>query len=99
VSTEATPQQRACPHREFRAAVAIQRVEDTGRFIAEITVTCAECALPFRFLGAPAGIAWDRPTASIDGTTLNAPIEPETVKRLAPSARFQAPPEWSGSRH
>lgn len=88
-----------CEHKEFAASVAVGRFEDTGRFMADVRVQCKECGLPFRFVGVPAGISWDRPAVSIDNTELHAPIEPETEPRLQTMASFQMPPELGGIRH
>ena len=87
----ATDAQKACPHPQFKANVDVNRFEDTGRFLAEITVTCADCDLPFRFKGVAAGLGWERPSCSIEGLTLNAPIEPELVRVLQASARYEMP--------
>jgi hypothetical protein len=40
-----------------------------------LTICCADCGLPFLFLG-PAGVAFDRPSVSVDGHELRAPIAP-----------------------
>ena len=81
-----------CRHEEFAARVAVNRFEDTGRFLADITVRCRNCDEPFRFLGVPPGHAWDQPACSIDGTELHVPIEPEIEKRLFAGAAYQMPP-------
>jgi len=88
---EATAEQKACVHQQFKANVAVNRFEDTGRFLAEITVVCVDCELPFRFMGVPAGLGWERPSCSIEGLTLNAPIEPELVRVLQAGARYEMP--------
>lgn len=80
-----------CAHEEFHTDVKVTRLEDSGKFIAEIQVKCLQCNEPFRFVGLPAGLAFDRPTVSIDELELHAPIEPEGEKRLQTSARFQMP--------
>lgn len=80
-----------CPHENFYATVNVARMLDTGKFIADIKIHCVECEEPFRFLGVPAGIAWDHPACSIDGLELHAPIEPELEKRLHATASFQMP--------
>ena len=80
-----------CAHENFRADVAVGRFIDTGKFMADIKVYCVACGEPFRFLGVPAGIAWDRPAASIDGLELHAPIEPEGEKRLMDRATYHMP--------
>jgi hypothetical protein len=81
-----------CAHEQFQANVKVARLEDTGKFMAEITVRCTQCDEPFRFLGVPAGLSFDRPTASIDDLELHAPIEPEGEKRLHTRAIYQALP-------
>jgi hypothetical protein len=80
-----------CPHESFQARVNVNRFEDTGRFMAEITVNCTICGEPFRFLGVPAGMSFERPMVSIDGLELRAPIEPEIEARLMTTASFQMP--------
>lgn len=95
----ATDEQRACPHAETGAEVRVIRLEDVGRWCAEVEINCSRCGLRFRFIGVPSGIAWDRPTASIDATTLIAPIEPETETRLANRATFCVPPQVHAAKH
>lgn len=91
-------QQKTCPHLNFRAQVDVNRMEDTGRFLAEITIHCKECNLSFRFMGVPAGLSWDHPMASIDGLELRAPIEPENEPMLFSKARFEMPPELTKAK-
>jgi hypothetical protein len=81
-----------CTHPAFGAWCAVHRLEDTGRFLAELRVVCIRCREPFRFKGIPAGLAWEHPTASIDGLEANLPIEPELLKQLASSASYVMPP-------
>ena len=90
---------KTCEHRNFAAQVNVIRIEDTGRFIADVTITCVECDLPFEFIGPAAGIAWDRPTVSIDGQKLRVPIEPCYIVRLRNTATFAVPPELHGTKH
>lgn len=80
-----------CAHESFAAEVDVNRLEDTGRFHADVRVRCADCGEAFRFLGVAAGLSWDHPTVSVDGIELHAPIEPEGEKRLARKATFEAP--------
>lgn len=69
-----------CEHESFAASVAVQRLTDeAGRvrnFVAEITVRCAACDLPFHFVGPDAGFSFTRPTVNVGATTLSAPICP-----------------------
>ncbi len=91
--------QQTCKHENFAALVAVNRMEDTGRFISDVTIKCVECDLAFEFIGPSAGIAWDRPTVSIDGTELHCPIEPCLVPSLRTNVTFQMPPELHGVKH
>lgn len=86
----------ACQHEQFAAQVNVGRItsEDQPlRFVADVTITCVQCKEPFRFLGVESGLHFEKPTASIDGLELHAPIEPEIVKVLAPHSRYTMPPE------
>lgn len=80
-----------CAHEQFGAEVDVHRLEDSGKFIADVRVKCVQCGEPFRFIGLSAGISFDQPTVSIDETELRAPIEPEGDKRLQTRALFQMP--------
>jgi hypothetical protein len=80
-----------CAHENFAGDIAVHRLIDTGKFTADITIKCAECGEPFRFIGLEAGARFDRPMVSIDGLELRAPIEPEGEHRLMGSASFQMP--------
>lgn len=90
---------KTCEHKQFSATVAVNRMEDTGRFIADVKIGCVECGLAFEFIGPAAGIAWDRPTVSIDGTEMHVPIEPCYQPRLRHTASFEVPPELHGKKH
>lgn len=65
-----------CEHKDFKATVSVGRIEDIGRFVADITIECAYCKLPFRFLGLPMGMNYDGATINVDGTELRAGIAP-----------------------
>lgn len=82
---------RDCQHESFTASVDVYRFEDTGKFMADVRVNCAQCQLPMRFIGAPAGVNFSQPMVSIDGTELHAPIEPEDEKLLHSGASFTMP--------
>lgn len=82
-----------CAHKDFVARVAVNRLEDTGCFAADIRVRCAECEEPFRFLGLSPGVDFERPTVSIDGLELRCPIEPQGEPRLFTRATFRMPPK------
>lgn len=73
-----------CEHKEFHANVAVNRMEDTKRFMANITIRCAACGISMRFLGLPSGLDLDGATTSFDGTEARLAIAPygETVPAI-----------------
>lgn len=86
-----------CAHETFRAQVAVGRLshQEGGpitSYTAGITVHCAECGLPFRFIGVATGNHYSEPRVSIDGTELRAPLEPATHEKFAPIAGYTMPP-------
>jgi hypothetical protein len=89
--TEPTTDPKDCTHPDFYANVGVARLEDSGKFLAEVRVKCSACGMPFRFLGVPAGVAFYEPRTSIDDLELRAPIEPEMEKQLHGSASFEMP--------
>ena len=87
----------ACEHMNFRADCDIGRLSAgeggpiTGYTVA-VKVKCAECGLPFRFIGLNAGSHYSEPRVNIDGTELRAPIEPAEHQVFAARANFTMPP-------
>jgi hypothetical protein len=72
-----------CRHEKFLANVVVNRLEDSGRFNADITIKCEQCGVPFRFLGLPAGVDLDGAAVSADGTEMRVAIgTPETVANI-----------------
>lgn len=69
-----------CPHMNFEATVAVARIEDVGRFVAEVKIHCIECGLPFQFLGIEPGFNYEAPTVALDGLLANLPICPQGVR-------------------
>lgn len=78
---------RPCRHLDFHATVDVGRIGEadpgsggmpTG-YLAEVTVTCAQCDEPFRFTGVHAGMSFEQPRCSIDARTLIAPIRPASA--------------------
>jgi hypothetical protein len=65
-----------CPHTELASEARIVKFDDTQQFMAEFTVRCALCGIPFRFLGPPTGLSMTHPTVDVPATTLHAPIAP-----------------------
>jgi hypothetical protein len=69
-------EQTACPHETFQADVAVNRLEDVGRFMADVRIHCSMCGLPFSFVGPPLGLLMNQPSVSVDRTELHIPIAP-----------------------
>lgn len=70
-----------CKHENFAARVAVNRMpsEDGGpicTFMADVTVTCAACGLPFHFLGMPLGLDLAGAAVSVDRTEAHLAIAP-----------------------
>ncbi len=87
----------ACAHEYFKASVRVGRLsqEESGPitgYTADVKVMCAECGLPFRFVGVAAGSSFAEPRVSIDGTELRAPLEPATHQKFLPMASYAMPP-------
>jgi hypothetical protein len=61
----------------FDAKVAVARIEDIGRFVAEVRIHCADCGVPFQFLGVQPGFNYEHPTVSLDGLEADLPISPQ----------------------
>lgn len=68
----------ACKHMNFAANVNVARLEDSGRFMAEITIKCSECGEPFQFVGLEAGLNLNGATVSIDGLEARMAILPNS---------------------
>lgn len=70
----------SCEHRNFHADVRVTRIEDVGRFVAEVNIHCVECGTPFQFLGVEPGFNYEAPTVTLDGLEGNFPICPQRVR-------------------
>lgn len=71
-----------CPHMNFLADVAVGRIEPSKagekmRFCADVKIQCAECGLPFRFIGLPAGLDLNGAATSVDATEARLAIAPK----------------------
>lgn len=73
-----------CKHFNFKVTAKVARLTDgedqqnvTG-YTADICISCADCGLPFEFMGLPAGYHCSKPAVSADATELRAPIRPST---------------------
>lgn len=64
----------------FDASVAVARLEDSGRFMAEIRIHCTGCGKPFQFLGLEPGLDMNGARVSLDGLEANIAICPQGAK-------------------
>lgn len=55
-----------CKHMSFAAKVQVARLEDVGRFLAEIRINCAECGKAFEFQGLQPGVDTGGAMCSVD---------------------------------
>jgi hypothetical protein len=66
-----------CTHENYAAEVDENRLEDSGRFQADVRIKCANCGLPFRFIGLPAGLDLNGAATSPDATEARLAIAPK----------------------
>jgi hypothetical protein len=67
----------ACKHMNFSAKVAVARIENIGRFVAEVEIHCVDCGTPFQFMGIAPGFNFEAPTVRLDGLQADLPICPK----------------------
>ena len=78
----------ACKHLDFAASVVCNRLTKSDKepeiiaYAAEIRINCANCGLPFEFIGVEAGLMPDRPMSSVDAQELRVPIRPKGLDLL-----------------
>lgn len=67
-----------CEHKGRHVAnVAINNIEDTARFTADVRIWCADCGMPFRFTDLPSNIISTRHSnRSFLGEEARLPVEP-----------------------
>jgi hypothetical protein len=66
-----------CVHMNFAGHIAVARLEDSGRFNADITIKCADCGLPFQFKGLAPGLNLNGAAVSVDGLQARLAIVPQ----------------------
>lgn len=71
-----------CDHANFAAEVDVNRLpEKEGgpikRYCADVRIKCAECGLPFRFIGLPAGLDLNGAATSVDATEARLAVAPK----------------------
>ena len=74
-----------CKHEGFACNVEINRLEDTGRFMADLKIECDQCGVEMVFLGLPRGIDMNGAATNTFGTEARLAIHPrgETVPEMA----------------
>lgn len=70
---------KGCPHPDFEANVTVNRLEDSGRFMADIKIKCCFCGQPFQFLGLPMGVNMNGAAVDVDWTELRVAIRPAEI--------------------
>lgn len=70
-----------CKHEQFQANANVFRLqEDDNRepksYAVDLRIHCAQCGLPFEFVGLPMGVSPNEPTVSIDCQEARIPIIP-----------------------
>ncbi len=69
-----------CPHENFAARVEVNRLEDTGAFVAEVAIQCSDCNERFVFVGLPVGYSLNEGMTSPFGHEARLPIRPASDK-------------------
>jgi len=65
-----------CKHNKaHKATVAVNYLEDSGRFVADIRIEC-ECGRPFQFIGLPLGLDLNGASMAVDGQEARLAIAP-----------------------
>ena len=67
----------SCQHEEFISTVTVNRLDDIGRFSADVNIKCNQCGLPFRFIGLPAGVDLNGAAVNGDATEARLAIAPK----------------------
>lgn len=79
------------------ANVDVNRLEDTGRFSADVRIECADCGKKMRFIGLPMGLDLNGAAVSFDGTEGRFAIHP--VGEQVPDLRDDGPAGFNIFNH
>lgn len=79
----------SCPHMNFDADVTVNRLEDSGRFVADVKIKCLDCGEPFQFLGLEPGVKLAGAAVSLSGLEAHLSILPNS-QTMSPFARMMA---------
>lgn len=66
-----------CEHKNFTANVDVNRLIDSGAFIADIRIKCADCGEPFTF-PLPVGLSCSEVRTSWNEQELRVPLKPSS---------------------
>ena len=85
-----------CEHNNFQCNCEVARLSHTEGgpimdYTSTISISCADCGMKFRFIGLPAGSHYTKPTVSVDGIELRAPMEPATHERFLTRSSYTFP--------
>lgn len=67
----------SCKHENFEAHVAVARIEDKGRFMADVSIKCRDCGVPMQFMGLEPGMDYNGARVSLDGLEARMGIHPK----------------------
>jgi hypothetical protein len=73
-----------CKHFNFTASNRVARLteennpENITGYSMDVRVKCADCGLPFEFIGMPGGYSPAQPMVNFDATEARMPIRPST---------------------
>ncbi len=80
---------KPCTHLNFAANVNVARLEDSGRFMAEVTIHCTDCGEKFQFIGLEPGLNLNGAAVSVDGLEANLAIAPNS-QAMSPLQKMRA---------
>lgn len=83
-----------CPHLVFEAHVIVDRLDEVGKFLANVNVRCRDCRTRFRWQGLQMGVDLQGTMVSVDGFELRGAIVPDghlTSLMAGPVSGFPIP--------
>jgi hypothetical protein len=66
-----------CEHGQWEANVEVKHLSDADRWMAELTIKCAACGVPMRFIGLPGGLDLNGASVSLDATEARLAVAPK----------------------
>jgi len=74
--TDVRTKEQCLHNKNTSANVRIDYLEDTGRYMCEVSLKCEDCGQPFRFLGLPLGLNMNGAAMNVDGLAARLAIMP-----------------------